>query len=226
MAGHDRAAGHDQVAEHARTADHERGPRTDRSPRQRLDAETRRAEILTAATDLFAGAAYADVAVADIAAAAGSSEALVFRYFSTKAGLYTEVVRASLADLARQQRAADDALPPTTSARDRVTAALQIQLGHVADGAVATRGFLESGTEPAQTLAVRREARAATIETLRRILLPTPWDRHEFALWGFLGFLDGACARWVAGGCREEERWPLIEAALGALEGALGDWGR
>lgn len=209
------------------TPDHpRRATRTDRSPRQRLDTETRRAEILSAATALFTGARYAEVAVADVAAAAGASEALVFRYFATKAGLYTEVVRTSLADLARRQGAADAALPPHSSARDRVMTSLGILLDLVAGGSVAARGSLEGGTEPPEALAVRRQARAATIETLRGVLAPTPWERHEYALWGFLGFLDGACAHWVAGGCREEERWPLIEASLGALEGALGDWGR
>ncbi|QGF23163.1 TetR/AcrR family transcriptional regulator [Raineyella fluvialis] len=208
------------------TPDNDRTTRTDRVPRQRLDADTRRGEILAAADGLFAAAPYADVSVVAVATAAGASEALVFRYFGTKAALYAEVVRASLAELARQQAAAVAALPPNTSARDRVTTSLGIALDHVADGTPGARGFLEGGTEPPQALAVRREARLATVEALRQMLVPSPWDRHEYALWGFLGFLDGACAHWIAGGCREEERWPLIEAALGALQGALGDWGR
>ena len=29
---------------------------------------------------------------------------------------------------------------------------------------------------------------------------------------------------WGNKGCPEEDQWALIDAALGALEGALGDW--
>ena len=48
--------------------------------------------------------------------------------------------------------------------------------------------------------------------------------RHRYALWGYLGFIDAACLHWVERGCPDEERWGLVDAALGALEGGLGDW--
>ena len=48
--------------------------------------------------------------------------------------------------------------------------------------------------------------------------------RHLYAIAGFLGFVDQACARWVQNGCPPDERDLLLEAALGALEGGLGDW--
>ena len=48
--------------------------------------------------------------------------------------------------------------------------------------------------------------------------------RHRYALWGYLGFIDAACLHWVERGCPDEERWGVIDAALGALEGGLGDW--
>ena len=48
--------------------------------------------------------------------------------------------------------------------------------------------------------------------------------RDDFALWGYLGFLDDACLRWVRAGCPAEQRHSLVDAALGCLEGALGDW--
>ena len=49
-------------------------------------------------------------------------------------------------------------------------------------------------------------------------------SRTSFALWGYLGFLDDACLRWVHAGCPDDQRHSLVDAALGCLEGALGDW--
>src|SRR5665648_1078179 len=56
------------------------------------------------------------------------------------------------------------------------------------------------------------------------LLARTTAARHEFALWGFFGFLDAACLCWVERGCPDDERVALVDAGLGALEGALGDW--
>ena len=61
---------------------------------------------------------------------------------------------------------------------------------------------------------------------IRAFLLPGQGERQAFAIDGYFGFLDAACGRWVDHGCPEDERWPVIETALGALQGALGDWGR
>ena len=50
------------------------------------------------------------------------------------------------------------------------------------------------------------------------------WPRHAYALAGYFGFVDAATLRWLGAGCPEAERYPLVDAALGALQGALGDW--
>ena len=71
-------------------------PRTDRRPRTRQDPAVRRAEILAVAAVLFGVRPYPDVAVTAIAERVGVSEALVLRYFGTKAELYTAVVEAAL----------------------------------------------------------------------------------------------------------------------------------
>lgn len=201
-------------------------PRTDRAPRQRLDVATRRAAILDAATAAFDAEPYASVSVAVVAAGAGASEALVYRYFGTKAGLYAEVVRTGLQRLAARRHEALDALPPHSSARDRVTATLVLHLDHVADHRMTWSAPFVTGNEPPESLAVRSEARAAHVAELHALLRPADWTRHTYALWGFFGFLDGACLHWVEAGCPQDDRWPLVEAVLGALEGALGDWAR
>ncbi|SDB93027.1 DNA-binding transcriptional regulator, AcrR family [Raineyella antarctica] len=200
-------------------------PRTDRAPRRRLDEATRRAMILAAAGAAFDEAPYARVSVSAVAAAAEASEALAYRYFGTKADLYAAVLRARLEDLADRRHAAVAALPANTSARDRVAAVLAIELGHAAAHPLTWAAPFLSGNEPPEALVVRREARAIDEQELRTLLRPAEGARYTYALWGWFGFVDGACLHWVQAGCPQDERWPLVEAALGALQGALGDWG-
>jgi AcrR family transcriptional regulator len=197
-----------------------------RSPRQRLDVEERREAILAAARSLYATAPYAEVSVGQIAERAGSSTALVFHYFGSKAALYAAVVEVALSDLASAQRAANDDLPEGTSARDRVRTSLLVSLDHIAGQPETWATPLRGGQEPREALDVRHHARGTDVDRLREILTPAPWARHEFALWGYFGFLDQACLHWVDAGCPEDQRYLLVDAALGALEGALGDWGR
>ncbi|MCE1175261.1 MAG: TetR family transcriptional regulator [Propionibacteriales bacterium] len=193
--------------------------------RRRLDVAARRTAILDAARSCYASGTYAEVSVAQIAAAAHASSALVFHYFNTKAELYAAVVADAVAGLAAAQRTAVDALPVGTSRRDRVATSIAIYLDHIAGHPQTWAAPLTGGEEPAEAIAVRQQARADYVQALRELLQPTDWARHDYALWGYFGFLDEACLRWVQRGCPADEREPLREAALGALEGALGDWG-
>jgi len=200
-------------------------PRTDRRPRQRLDTQQRREAILEAAGRCYAAAPYAEISVAQIAEEAQSSPALVFHYFDSKAKLFAEVVAASIAQLRAAQATADAALAPGVPARDRVRASLGVYLDHIASHPAAWAAPLAGAGEPTEAVAVRQAARADYVHSLAD-LLPPDTVRHEYALWGYFGFLDQACLRWVAQGCPDQHRHSLMDAALGALEGALGDWRR
>lgn len=200
-------------------------PRVDRAPRQRLDADSRRDGILAAARDLYAVHPYSEVSTQQVADVAGASAALVFHYFGSKAGLYTAVVSTAIAELAATQLAAEASLPPHTPSRVRVRASLDIYLDHIAAHPATWAWPLRGGVEPAQTQVVRRRARAGHVQALSDLLGVGSWTRHHFALWGYFGFLDEACLAWVERGCPTDDRVHLMEASLGALEGALGDWG-
>ncbi|HEX2704370.1 MAG TPA: hypothetical protein VHM65_01320, partial [Candidatus Lustribacter sp.] len=111
-------------------------------------------------------------------------------------------------------------------ARDRVRASLLVYLDHIGERSTGWAApFLHAGNDPDPAAEVRRQARGASVGRLRALLQPSVAPRHDYALPGFFGFLDGACLEWVRRGCPEHDRHPLVEAALGALEGALGDWG-
>jgi AcrR family transcriptional regulator len=75
--------------------------------RQRLTAEERREQILSAARPLFARRGYFGTPTVEIAAAAGLSEGYMFRLIGTKEALFIDVVKASFAEiLATFRRAA------------------------------------------------------------------------------------------------------------------------
>jgi AcrR family transcriptional regulator len=197
-------------------------PRT----RRRLAPDLRRAAILDAALAEFGAHPYENVGVASVAAAAGASEALVYRYFDGKAGLYAAVVERSLAMQQEREEEAQRALGERAPAREKVRAGLSVLLDSVAAQPTIWAVPLAGGNDPAAAVQVRRAARTRAVDRLAALLLPDQWARQEYAMWGFFGFVDEACLHWAERGCRDDERDHVVEAMLGALEGALGDWGR
>lgn len=67
----------------------------DRTPSQRLPAAERRAGIVDAATRCFAGRGFGGTTTSTIAAESGVNEALLFRHFGSKQGLYLACVDAA-----------------------------------------------------------------------------------------------------------------------------------
>ena len=199
--------------------------RTDSRPRLRLDPDARREAILRSASAAFAERPYAEVTLADVAEGARASTPLVYRYFHGKEDLYAQVVRESVDALMERQARAVAELPDGAPVRDRIRTATIVYLDHIAarPGAWAMP-LRRPGSEPAGAARVRARARSDYVERLGRLLGPGEQARHRYALWGYLGFIDAACLHWVERGCPDEERWGVIDAALGALEGGLGDW--
>jgi hypothetical protein len=137
------------------------------------------------------------------------------------------VVRRAIDELHARQDAVQAELPEHTPARDRVRAWIDVWLDDVMRrshtwAAMAAPGSMEPGT----VTELRAQARQHEVERLQGFLLPNQGPRATYALQGFTGFLESSWSFWARNGCPEDQRWPMIEAALGALEGALGDWGR
>ena len=199
--------------------------RTDKRPRLRMDPAERRELILSAASRAFASRPYEEVSLAEIAEEAQASEALVHKYFVGKAGIYAQVLQGAVDELAERTRRADDALPEGSSARDRVRASVLTYLDFIAARSPGWMAYqILAGHEPGEAARVRQEAREAAVRALAEVVGGSRGHRDDFAFWGYLGFLDDACLRWVHAGCPNDQRHSLIDAALGCLEGALGDW--
>ena len=193
--------------------------------RQRLTPSERRERILGSASEEFATHPYDSVTITSIAAASGSSNALVYRYFESKEHLYVEVLKRSFCDLEEAQQRALQALPEGVPVRDRLRVALSVYLDFV--GEAPSVWFLphqRAAGEPAAALSFRADMRRSYVDKLTDLLKGGRTNRKRYALWGFLGFLDAACGSWVGLGCPPDQRDTLIDTSLGALEGALGDW--
>lgn len=196
--------------------------RTDRRPRQRLGPEQRRAAILDAARGAFAHAPYEQVTLAAVADAAGASEALVHKYFATKGSLYIEIVRGAIDTLIQRQRDAADALGPGATPQQRLARFTEVYLDFAASAPEAWAAPLRSPHDGFPEAArLRAQARAHYVMLLYNVLNLPACQPFDYALHGYLGFLDAACRAWVTAGCPPDQRPVLTAMARAALNGAL-----
>lgn len=191
--------------------------------RTRLSVAERRHTLIDVASPLFASSSYSEVSTQDIAQAAGVSVGLIFHHFGSKAGLYAAVVAQREEELTAAVAEAVEGLPPNTSTRDKVRAAAEVYLDHVAAHPLAWAAVVRGDT-PQEVQFVRIEGRDKGVDKLRA-LVGADGERAAVAVSGFFGFVEVVCLDWADAGCPEDARQPIIDAALGALEGALGDWG-
>ena len=138
-----------------------------------------------------------------------------------KTSLNTQLPQSTTDELTKRTRRDDDARPERSLARDRVRTCLDF-IAERSPGWMAYQ--ILAGHEPGEAARVRQEAREAAVRALAEVVGGSRGHRDDFAFWGYLGFLDDACLRWVRAGCPDDQRHNLIDAALGCLEGALGDW--
>lgn len=187
--------------------------------RRRLPVEQRRTQILDVAGALFAENGYNGVSTLTVAQACGVSEGLLFHHFPSKAEIYAAVVERRLDRLDEAMRNAVDSMPPNSPKRDTVRKLIATYLDHIAEEPLSWAAVTRGDT-PAEAQFVGIERRDGVVDKLLALV----GDR-SIAVSGFLGFVEAVCLDWVDAGCPSESREPIIAAALGALEGALGDWG-
>jgi AcrR family transcriptional regulator len=188
------------------------------SSRRRLSPDQRRAELLELGAALFADRAYEQVEMAEVAARAGVSRALVYRYFPAKRDFFAAVFAR-----AGEQLLAASPIDPALPLPDQVEAGLDAHFDyfrrHARTILTANRGAM-AGDPVVQGLI------AAELGTLRnRVLDAVDLDgraraRVAVALGGWLSFVRAASLDWL-----EQEtisQAELKEICLGALAGAVG----
>ncbi|WP_018296667.1 TetR/AcrR family transcriptional regulator [Corynebacterium lubricantis] len=194
------------------------------APRRRLSVEQRKESIISAAGSLFSASTYSEVSTQEIATASGTSQALIFHYFGSKADLYATWVSEVLHTLLDSLRSSIAEVPPNTSRRDQIRIGLETYLDHIERNPLTWSIAHRGGDEPAEATNRRLEIRDELYDELLALLNPGSM-RGRYAIAGFIGFLNAACLEWSDAGCPDNDRGPLLEATLGSLEGALGDWG-
>lgn len=163
--------------------------------RRRLDPAERRGELLEQALLEFARRPYDEVTVADIAARAGASEGLVFRYFADKRELYVEAIGAGLERAGDVVDPGDPTMPPT----ERFEVGLAAFLDLVEDFPYLIPHLLQGG--PAADLELQRRV-AETYELVAdriidRMGVTDPPQGLQWAVRTWIGFVQFTAAQWL-----------------------------
>jgi AcrR family transcriptional regulator len=180
-------------------------------------SDDRRAQLLARGAELFARHAYDDLTMAEIARAAGISKALLYHYFPSKQAFFLATLEETTGELRRIVEADPD-LPPV----ERLARSLDAFLAWVEAHAEAYATLMRSAGEAPELGAAVERARDAAAE---RVLAGVAPDRtthppaQRAAVRGWLGFVEGVLADWLAH--RDLDRERLRALLLGTLLGAV-----
>lgn len=172
--------------------------------------------MLSAAAEAFASQPYEHVSMAEVAAQANASEALLYRYFGSKPRLYAEVLRAAAAEIVARQKASVRALGRAAAIRDKLTAVVNGYLDYLAGATPQwSSAIVSARADPAELADLRDQLREERLAELRELIDLS--GVSDYAIYGFLGFLDAACLVWIERGQRVTDRPQLGTAAVNAL---------
>jgi AcrR family transcriptional regulator len=180
-------------------------------------ASDRRSELLDTGRRLFAGHAFDELSIDQIAARAGVAKGLLYYYFGSKRGYYVAVVEAAAAQL-RERTATDPSDPPG----ERLAHALDAYLGFVEEHADGYRALISGGVgTDRQVRGVVEEERRRQLGLVAEGLAPgeEPRPALRAALEGWMSFLEGISLDWLAN--RDLERDDVRALIVNALAGAI-----
>lgn len=187
--------------------------------RRRLEPQQRREELLDAGAALFAEASYEGVFVEDIAARAGVSRSLLYRYFPSKRDLYVAILRRAGSRFPAGT-SLDTHQPLEEQLAVRLNALIQSVVDHPFEAVEINHGAL-SGDPTIQAILVEELSLVS-----QRLIdqLAAEQCRHEtveIALEGWLAFVRVACVKWVQS--PNISRGELNELCLRTFDCVLGD---
>lgn len=186
---------------------------------RRMDVEARRAQLLAAAVDLFGHRRPEDVSIDEVAAAAGVSRPLVYRYFpGGKQQIYEAAVLGAADELIGRFAVAAEG-PPT----GRLSAALDRYLAYVEEHAPAYGALLGGGSvaETSRTDAiVDGVRRRAAEQVLHHLGVTEPGPRLAMMVRSWIASVEAVSLMWIDEGrkpSRVELRDWLVDHFTGLL---------
>lgn len=131
--------------------------------RRRLSTADRRQELIAAALELFSARPADEVTLDDVAARAGVSRALAYRYFGTRAEIYVAAMRTAADEMLARLDPPHDA-PPL----DRIVAAIRRFFDFAEEHATGFRALLAGhpGAQEGAIGSIVEEVRAALYDRL------------------------------------------------------------
>ncbi|GGM42359.1 TetR family transcriptional regulator [Longimycelium tulufanense] len=166
----------------------------------RLPRTARRAQLLTAAQEVFVANGYHAAAMDEIAERAGVSKPVLYQHFPGKLELYLALLETHVDQLTRQVR---EAIESTHDNKQRVHAAVAAYFDFVADGQ-AFRLVFESDlrSEPAVQEAVQRSTSAAIEAITETITADAGLDEERARLLavGLVGLSQVTARFWLDAG--------------------------
>jgi AcrR family transcriptional regulator len=187
------------------------------APRRRLAVEDRRQELIAAALELFSSRPADEVTLDDVAAQAGVSRALAYRYFSGRAEIYVAALRQAADHLLALLDPPHDA-PPL----DRIVEAIHRMFDFAEEHATGFQALL-SGHPAAQSGTVGEIVDEVRVALYGRLL--EGMGRREaspdlrLALTSWFAAAEGAARDWLAH--RDLPRRTVEDFVLAQLYAAL-----
>lgn len=164
---------------------------TDR--RTYLDRDTRRQKLLELGERLFAQKSYEDVSIDDVARDANISKGLLYHYFGSKRGFYTEVVRSATANLLELIR-----FDPKLSGPENVRRGLLTWFEFASQRGEAVLAIMHGGTTSDAVGQILEDVRRAFVHQIfegLELREPHPVFRSVARNW--LGSVEAAARDWL-----------------------------
>jgi AcrR family transcriptional regulator len=187
---------------------------------RRLAPEARRDQIVDVGAKQFATQPYERVRMADVAAVAGISRALVYRYFPTKRDLFAAVYQRASERLLEASE-----FDPSVALAEQVVAGLDAHFDFFIENArtvlVANRGAL-AGDPMIEGIISEELAQLRKRMLDASGLLGRARVRASTALYGWLAFVRAVCVEWLAQPDQVLSREEVRDMCMSALVSALG----
>ncbi|WOX25968.1 TetR/AcrR family transcriptional regulator [Streptomyces solicathayae] len=195
------------------------------SPRQRLAPEDRRRQLLSIGAQLFAEQPYDEVRMDHVAARAGVSRALLYRYFPNKRDLFTAVYRQATDRLIDTVR-----LDPAAGLEQQLRDGLDAHFDYF----TANRHAVLAANRVLAGDATIQAMMADELEVMCERLLDggtlgdAPREAVGAVVMSWLVFVRVLCVEWLQQPVftREELREMCVGSLLGALRPLTGESGR